>query len=131
MNTRDSNRQPLFARLRPLLIGLCVGVLCGTLLLLISALLIRSVDIPIGAATPLAVTAAAGGAFAGGWTAARIAGCRGLVWGVLCGGLLTLILLLAGLVRAGGIDPGFAAVKTAVLTLSGGLGGILGVGKTR
>ncbi len=131
MNTRDSNRPSLPARLRPLFLSLCVGVLCCTLLLLLCALLVRSVDIPIGAVTPLAVTSAAAGAFAAGWTAARIAGCRGLVWGALCGGLLTLIILVAGLVRAGGIDPGFAAVKAAVMTLAGGLGGVLGVGKTR
>lgn len=131
MNTRDSNRPSPLAWWRPLTCGLCVGVLFSTLLLLLCALLIQSVEIPLGTATPLAVAAAGTGALAAGWTAARIAGCRGLVWGVLCGGLLTLIILVAGLVRAGGVDPGFAAVKAAVLTVAGGIGGVLGIGKTR
>ena len=115
--------------LRPIGVGLCVGVIVGTLMLLLLALLFRSVELPRGAATPLAVTAAAVGAFGAGLTAALTARCRGLALGTLCGVGLFLILLIVGLIRNGDLSPGFALVKAATLTLSGGVGGIVGVGR--
>ena len=45
--------------LRPLIIGLAVGIVCCTLLLLAMAAVVGSVDIPRAATTPLAVAAAA------------------------------------------------------------------------
>ena len=72
MNTHDRT-QSFFGRLiRPLLIGVAVGILVCTLLLLLMAAVIQRVDVPLGAALPLAVGAAAVGAFAGGLTAALI-----------------------------------------------------------
>ena len=127
MKTQD---KPILRQwLRPIGVGLCVGVIVGTLTLLLLALLFRSVEIPHGAAAPLAVTAAAVGAFGAGLTAARLARCRGLAVGALCGVGLFLILLVAGLIRHGDVAPAFALIKGAALTLSGGVGGLLGVGR--
>lgn len=127
MKTQD---KPILRQwLRPVGLGLCVGVIVGTLTLLLLALLFRSVEIPHAVATPLAVTAAAVGAFGAGLTAALAAGCRGLALGALCGAGLFLILLTAGLVRNGDLSPGFALVKATALILSGGVGGILGIGR--
>ena len=131
MNTQSTTRTVLQQWVRPLLVGLCVGVLCCTLLLLLAALTIQSVEIPRAAVTPLATVAAGIGAFAGGLAAALAAGRRGLVMGALCGILLFVIVLLAGLARATGIDPGYAAIKLAVLTVAGAIGGVLGVNRKR
>lgn len=131
MNTQSTTRTVLQQWVRPLLVGLCVGVLCCTLLLLLAALAIQSVEIPRAAVTPLATVAAGIGAFAGGLAAALAAGRRGLVMGALCGILLFVIVLLAGLARATGIDPGYAAIKLAVLTVAGAIGGVLGVNRKR
>lgn len=131
MNTQSTTRTVLQQWVRPLLVGLCVGVLCCTLLLLLAALAIQSVEIPRAAVTPLATVAAGIGAFAGGLAAALAAGRRGLVMGALCGILLFVIILLAGLARATGIDPGYAAIKLAVLTVAGAIGGVLGVNRKR
>ena len=57
--------------LRPLLIGLCVGVVCCTLLLLAAACLLQTVDVPLGLATPIATAAAVLSAFVGGWATAE------------------------------------------------------------
>ena len=76
--------------LRPLLIGLCVGVVCCTLLLLAAACLLQTVDVPLGLATPIATAAAVLSAFVGGWATARVAGSRGLLLGGACGLLLFL-----------------------------------------
>ena len=131
MNAQEPTRAILHRWVRPLLVGLCVGVLCCTLLLLLAAFLIRSVEIPRAAVTPLAVAAAGIGAFAAGLAAALTAGQRGLVTGALCGLLLFIIILLAGLFRSSGIDLGYTAVKCAVLTVAGAVGGVLGVNRRR
>ncbi len=120
----------LFARwLRPLLLGLCVGVAGGTLLLLGAALLLQSADLPAGAIPALAVGAAGGGALAAGWTAALLSRARGLLMGALCATLLFLLLLVTGLVRSGGIEGGYALTKWAVLTVCGAVGGLIGVNR--
>lgn len=122
----------LFTRwIRPLAVGLAVGVICTVVLLLLMAALIRSVDIPHMAVTPMAVAAAGIGAFTAGLTAAAVAGQRGLICGLLCGVILFLIILLAGFIRYAGVSGGFAMIKLAVLTVAGGLGGILGVGRRK
>ncbi len=117
--------------IRPLLWGLCVGVLCCTLLLLLAALLIRSVEIPHAAVTPIALAVASVSALVAGWITAITAGRRGLLMGLICGGLLALLLLLAGLTRTGDFDTGYTALRTALLTVAGAIGGILGVNRKR
>lgn len=68
-------------------------------------------------------------AFAGGFSAARGAGCKGLWHGLLLAVLLLLLLFLVGMagLTAGGISFLALLVKGLVLCLSGGLGGIMGV----
>lgn len=116
--------------LRPLLIGLCVGVVSCTLLLLAAAYLLKSVDMPLGVATPIAITAASVSALLGGWATARCSGSRGLLMGSACGALLFLIVLLWGLCR-GGVDGGQTAIKLAALTAAGAIGGVLGVNRKK
>lgn len=116
--------------LRPLLIGLCVGVATGTLLLLAAAYLLQSADLPLTVAAPVAITAAALSALVAGWATARCAGGRGLLMGSACGILLFLILLLCGLCR-GGVEGGYAAIKFAALATAGAIGGVLGVHRKR
>lgn len=116
--------------LQPLLIGLCVGVVSCTLLLLAAAYMIRTADMAPGVATPIAITAAAISALLGGWATARCAGRRGLLLGGACGALLFLIILLVGLFR-GGVEGGYAAIKLAALVFGGAGGGILGVHRKR
>ena len=131
MKPREKSASLWQTLLRPVAIGLCVGVVCCTLCLLLAALLLNTVDVPQGAVAPLAVCAAGLGAFAAGVAAALATGCRGLMWGAVCGGLLYLVLLLAGLIRTGSIDGGYALIKMAVLTLCGALGGLLAVNRKR
>ena len=116
---------------RPLVLGLCVGVVCCTLWLLLAAMLVNAIDVPQEVIAPLAVCAAGLGAFAAGLTAGLVTGCRGLLWGAVCGALLYLILLCAGLIRSGGVDGGYALVKLAALTICGAAGGLLAVNRKR
>ena len=124
------NNQKTLSVVRPLLVGLCVSVVCCTLLLLLAAWGIRTVDVPMGVITPVAVVAAALSALVGGLAAAKVAGCRGLLWGGGCGLALFLLILLIGLIR-GNVEVGYAVIKLAALTLSGASGGVLGVNHKR
>ena len=131
MNAQQPTRSVLQQWVRPLLIGLCTGVLCCTLLLLLAALAIRSVDVPRAAVTPIALAAAGISALVAGLAAALAAGRRGLVTGLICGVLLALLLLIAGSARSGSIDPGYTTLRTAILTVAGAIGGVLGVNRKR
>lgn len=131
MKTRKNTASVFSVWLRPLLIGTAVGVVGCVLLLILMAAVIRTVDIPRAAVMPLAVTAAAVGAFFAGLTAAAVTGRHGLLMGALCGVLLFLLLLTAGLVRYAAVTVGYTLLKLAVLTAVGALGGVLGVNRHR
>ncbi len=129
MNARDRSPSVFGRWLRPLLVGLCVGLLCCTALLLLMARLVGSVDVPRQAVMPLAIVAAAVAALAAGFTAARLAGKNGLLLGAACGLLLFLIILIAGFARYAGVDGGTAVIKLAALVVAAGFGGLLGVNR--
>ena len=126
-----SRTNTLTTLLRPIGVGLCVGVVTATLLLLGAATVLWQADIPRGAVVPMAVTAAAIGALVAGLVAALCADKRGLLTGAVCGTLMALMLLVVGLVRFGGVDVGYTALKWAVMTLCGAIGGLIGVNRKR
>jgi putative membrane protein (TIGR04086 family) len=94
---------------------------------MLMALIVQSVDVPRAAILPLAITAAAIGAFLAGLTAAAIAKQNGLLLGAVCGLVLFLLILLAGVARYAGVNGGNAVLKLAILLLCGSIGGVLGV----
>jgi putative membrane protein (TIGR04086 family) len=129
MNTHTRTKSPLTPYIKPLLWGIATGVVAATVLLLLCALLVYKASLPAGAMTPLAVSAVALGAFAGGLAAGLSGRQSGLLMGAVCGTLLYLILLIAGLARGGGVAPGYAALKWAVMTVCSAAGGVLGVNR--
>ena len=126
---RAHDRTPTFFHrwLRPVLVGVAVGLIGCIALLMLMALIVQSVAVPRAAILPLAIIAAAIGAFLAGLTAAAIAKQKGLLLGAVCGLVLWLLILLAGVARYEGVSGGNAVVKLAALVLSGGIGGVLGV----
>ncbi len=131
MNTRDKSGGFVQQWVRPLLVGTAVSVILCVAMLFLMAALVQSVDVPRVAVTPMAVAAAAVGAFGGGLTAATLAGRKGLAVGALCGTVLFLLILLAGVARLDGVDGVYSLLKLAVLIVTGGLGGVLGVNRRR
>ena len=127
MNTRT--RVSLPPAVRAILLGVSVGVVIGTLLLLLSALAMYRFDLPRTAAAPVALVALGIGALLSGLCAGLYAGQRGWLIGAVCGTVLYLILLVAGLIRIGGVAPGYAAFKWAVLTICAAAGGVWGVNR--
>ena len=126
MSAHTSSRfSPL---IKPILIGLCVGVVTATLFLSLCALLVYKLSLPTGAVTPLAVVALGLGGLGGGVAAGLCAKKNGLLTGAVCATLLYLVLLVAGLSR-GGVSPAFAVLKWAVLTVCSAAGSIWGVNR--
>ena len=113
--------------LRPVIIGAVVGALCCTLLLAVMAAIVASQDIPKAAITPMAIVAAAAGAFFGGFAAARIAKEKGLLMGGACGLLLFILVALAGFAFLKEIRGAYILVKLAVMLVLSALGGVIGV----
>ncbi len=126
---RAHDRTPSFFRcwLRPALVGVAVGLIGCVGSLMLAALLVQSVDVPRAVILPLAIAAAAIGAFLAGLTAAAVSGQRGLLFGAICGLLLWLLILLAGVARYAEVSGGNTLIKLAVLVLAGSVGGVLGV----
>ncbi len=126
---RANDRSPSFFRcwLRPVLVGVAVGLIVCVGALMLMALIVQSVDVPRAAILPLAIVAAAIGAFLAGLTVAAVAKQKGLLLGAVCGLVLWLLILLAGVARYTGVSGEGAALKLAVLLLCGSVGGVLGV----
>lgn len=130
--TSRSAKSPRITRwLLPLFWGMGVGLVCGTLLLMLTAKLVQSVEIAPSVLAPLAVAAVGCGCFVAGLVAALIAKERGLLWGAVCGTLTYLLLLLLGLFRFDSVAGGYALIKWAVLTVCGAGGGLIGVNRKR
>ena len=128
MNTRTPS--PLSPRLKSVLIGLGVGAVATTGFMLLSALLVYKLALPDATIPPIAVVATGLGCLAGGVALGLSTKEKGLLLGAVCGTLLYLILLIAGLAR-GGIDPAYAALKWAVMTVCSAAGGVVGVNRRR
>jgi putative membrane protein (TIGR04086 family) len=73
------------------------------------------------------MAAAAIGAFLAGLTAAAVARQNGLLLGAVCGLLLFLLILVAGVARYAGVSGTHALLKFVVLLVCGSIGGVLGV----
>ncbi len=116
---------------RPVLIGAIVGVVCCLIALLLCAAIMAAQDIPQMAVTPMAVMAAALGAFAGGLVAGKLAKTRGILYGAACGGVLYLLVMIAGFAVLQDIRGVYALVKLAVMIGCGAVGGIVGANLRR
>ena len=128
MKPRKEDSSAIIKRvLRPVVIGTVIGAGGCLLILLLMAAVMASSDIPKAAVTPMAVAAAAIGAFISGIVAARISREKGLMLGAVCGLLLYLLVMLAGFAVLREIRGAYAVVQLAVMIGCAALGGVLGV----
>ena len=105
-----------------------VGLVTAALWLLLAAALMTAVDLPDGVVSPIAVSALGLGSLFAGFLAARRIRKNGLVLGTLCGLLIFVVALFAGLSIFGRVQVGFSLFKLTVSVLCGAIGGVLGVG---
>lgn len=117
--------------IRPVAISVLIGAVCCALVLLLMSVIVSSQNIPQFAIDPMAIFSICVGGFAAGFCCARIMREGGLAYGALCGVVLTIIVMLAGLAIK---DNSFgipALLKIAFIMLSSMLGGVLGVNTKR
>ncbi len=127
MRSRKEEPQWLAVWAKPLGIGALVGVVACLVSLLGMAALLLTQDTPQTFVAPLALVALVVGCFVGGVVAARCAGQNGWLMGLLCGGVLFLLLLFGSgfaLFRSTAMHP---LLKLAVMLLSSAVGGIVGI----
>ncbi len=118
--------------LRPLWMGLGIGVMACVVILLIAAAVMTTGILPASAVTPIALAAVAIGAFASGFATARLSHERGLLYGAGVGLLLFLLITVAGMLSSQELRGSMMLLKAALTIGFGALGGVLGVNvKTR
>ena len=113
--------------LRPAAVGVVCGAVICAVILALMALVVSVRTVPQSALDPVAVFALSVGAFASGFTCARIIRKNGLWCGFFTGVVFALVALLCGLAVPGNTWGLGALIKVAIMLLSSMLGGVLGV----
>lgn len=113
---------------RPIFVGVVVSAVLTVLTILLISLIFAAVKtFSDSLVIPLAVLCAATGAFAGGFIAARLLKCRGLIIGLCVGAIFFLFVWIAGLIW-GGAGLNLSCLIVLILLCScGGSGGYCGV----
>ena len=115
--------------------GVVIGTLASLtatllLVLLCVVIVVKMQTVPYGAIAPMVMTAAAIGAFLGGYCGGRISRQNGLPVGSVIGLLLFLCMLAAGLL-SGGMLGTATLLRFLLPVTAGSLGGIAAVNKRR
>lgn len=117
--------------LKAALIAILFGELVTMGALLLFSLALCRLEVPPLAADCMAVAAAAAGALTAGYSCGRLLKEKGLLLGMLCGGLLLLILFLFSVGFHQSASPVTLCVKAGAVLLCAALGGILGVNRRK
>ena len=129
-SNRERSQNPVWKILRPIVFGTLAGaVICTVLLLVLSLILVAAKQLPQSLLQPITVLIAALGAFFAGYTAARMSGERGMLYGAGSALLLFGLLFLAGLTVSGESVSAFMLTKGLIMVLTGAIAGILSVNK--
>lgn len=133
MKKGDNHQNPIGPLVRASLLGCGCGALLSSLLLLLAAAVLASLDqIPEAALQPIVLIAAVAGGFFAGFIGARFLGHMGLIVGISGSFLLLLIIMGISLLLPDGncLLPSVITKACAIL-LSGALGGMVSVGKRK
>jgi putative membrane protein (TIGR04086 family) len=132
-SSKSINKQPALDAVRAIVIGSVTGALLCAIFLGISSLAFVSAEsIPQGLLSPLVIAVSVLSSFGAGYTAAKISGKRGLLFGASAGMLLFALFLFSGLVISNKTtEPAQAGTRLLAMVLSGSIGGFLSVNKKR
>lgn len=127
MTTRKECESPVKRILRAVRYGWFVGMIAGTALLLIGALVLTLADLPLHTAAGVAVAILGLAALSDGFVTARCVGEKGLLWGAAGGVLLLAAALLIGACLCRDVPLTSLWFRLIVAVLCGAIGGVLGV----
>lgn len=133
MSTRGQTSEKSGASryIRRIGVSVLFGVGCCALMLFLLSLLMTARDVPQFAVQPMAGFVLIVGGFAAGFCCAKLMRENGLIYGALCGAVLAVIVLTAGLAIQDNAFGVPALLKVAFVLLSAMLGGVLGVNTRR
>ena len=112
---------------RPLMLGVGADVLSCVVFLSLAALLFTAGVFPAAAATPTALSILALSSLVGGFSSARYAKERGLLYGLGTGFLFLLLTILVAVALLQDFDGKLLFVKAIITIVLGAVGGVLGV----
>lgn len=113
--------------IRPVAVSVVFGAIVCVAILLLMAVVVSSRSIPQSMIDPMAIFAMSVGAFVSGLCCARIIHKNGLMCGLGCGAIFSLVILVCGFaVPDNGLGLG-ALIKIMFMLFSAMLGGVLGV----
>lgn len=113
--------------LRSVAVGVGIGAAVCVVILLLFSILLSGRTIPQSVIDPMAIFAMSMGAFFSGLVCAKIIHKNGLMCGLFCGGMFSVIILACSFTVPGS-ELGFGAViKIMFMLFSAMLGGVLGV----
>lgn len=126
-NNKELSGPMKFAR--PIAFASLCGIAVTVVVMLLLALVMTMVDLPQALVEPLVIVAAGIGAFGSGYICSRKSKEKGFFLGLICGGILFLLSMVAGIVVVPGGFGTIALVKLFAILLCAALGGSVGVNR--
>lgn len=121
------SKKNIFKYLKILSFSVSIGFIVTLLSLFGFAFLVTSFDIPESLVNMFPIFAGIIGAFGSGLIAGKIGKNKGIMYGLSCGIIISLIILLATLLILKGTFNTPTIVKFISITVGGMIGGVLGV----
>ena len=112
---RDENEPIFMSAMRGSLSGLVSFIAAGLVLITCAAAVAYTRPDPDALITPLALVALLLSAFAGGFTTVKRTGSSPMLCGILCGGVITVFIMIAALVLQGVTGSGYEFWQAAIL----------------
>lgn len=128
---RGDQQGELIRYAKAILVSVLIGEAVTMGMLFLFSLIICKIELPPAVTDVLVVLAAAVGAFASGYLCGKVAKEKGLLLGLVCGGVMLAILLLFSLGFHQPSTPVYSCVKAALVLSGAMLGGILGVNRRK
>jgi len=111
--------------------GLAAGIFVAALLLFLFSIWVMLQDTPQRLIDPLAIFSMSVGAFFAGFACTRMTRRSGLAYGLLCGLILSGVVLLAGMIAGIGGVGIHGIFRVVFIMLSSMIGGVMGVNMRR
>ncbi len=132
MKSSSVNEKSFVAGLvKPVAFGLVFGAVTIFAFLFAFSAVMKHSNIPQTIVPIMAIVSVCAGSFVAGFCASKISKQRGLLTGLICGAVISLIILLAGLAVLKDSIGGLALTKFAASIAASAIGGVVGVNTKR
>lgn len=112
---------------RPVSCSILFGIIISSVIMLLISVVLTVRDIPQSFVNPLAVTAVCIGSFLAGYVCSKLIKQKGLFFGFVCGFVIFMIIVLAGLIVQSDKMGILMLYKFLSIVSAGMLGGVIGV----